>query len=598
LGQANIKKSGARIYFSMEIDEHIFDAPLTPNSYEPFDVASPKYLDWSEMKAIFENHQYRDEDGNYHELNTLNQKINAFMLAMSYVAGFDGHSSSTSNYIYYKTLPHTLNDPTKPHLERKTVTSWMEQYSNEYVMIRTDESVENEYYLFLDHVLEKRSRKRKEPETAGPKKPISRPTKRRRTEEGEAEQPRRTLEMEVEEEIGIADVIHPPSDWIQLKLARLWRYHPARRNFQYIIFSPYPPEHEQAPGRLDLNTFSGLFITKEIADERYAETKEAGLTTEAFNRMCIILRHIFTVWCQNPEEDFIKNLGYINAKQWDKVEAKFYWIMSFFAQLIQEPWEIPRVAAFLVGNQGSGKSIILTEVMKKIIGDKWFQQTSSVTDVGGNFNKMIEDKLMIFLDESNNASAVEFDAALKALVTEKTQRVREMRQDVRFVNNFSRCVFATNNPNAVPNEQTRRRFMAFECIAHKPPEYYRKLVSAIKDDDSLGVYTFARFLYRFIDTSLWKENGMKPISTPFMDTICVKGFTPVPKFLERILNLGCHRTIGSLNDREDFDIACLRDKDPVWEKQCLQNKELEKVKLDSTEWVNVISVKDLYDAFM
>lgn len=57
----------------------------------------------------------------------------------------------------------------------------------------------------------------------------------------------------------------------------------------------------------------------------------------------LLRRHLLHVWCQDND-------------------AHFHYLMSWFAHLVQRPWEKPSVALVIKGGKGSGKSIILNRV--------------------------------------------------------------------------------------------------------------------------------------------------------------------------------------------------------------------------------------------
>lgn len=566
----------------MEVDRDVRSFPK-PSQYANIDPQKDEWLDWERMKKIFED----GKDGGV-ILQNLTEKINCFMWAMSDVCWVDPTTSSTSNVVVYKFKHHPTVNTHKPFLASKSFNTFVQAWLIN-VRVRTDDSLDQEYQELLAKVLDARGKKKgnkrdSEEMEAGEKRPIRKPSGTKKQKTGTT----------IEEEI-IAwpkENVETIPEYVTINLSKLWICHPCRRVILHTVFNPNL--NENAPWFF--NRFSGFAITAADAKKKVMEHMGTPMHHKGIKRMLNIIDHISRVWCGN---DFDCR-RMVTQQDWKSCEPKLYWILSWLAHSIQKPWEIPRVSPFLIGPQGIGKSIIFTQVMAKIIGD-YFKQISNVNDVAGNFTASVEDITFLFLDEANTANKAEYDASIKALITEPNSRIRKMRTDAYYNRNSLHVAFASNFVESVPTEERVRRFMAFQCEnPDMSPDYFKKLVRSIEDDDFLGVYYFAAFLYDKVDTKKWEDDGMKPISTSFMDGIMINSLPPEAKFLDTCLQMGSHCLMRWLKDKDDINVQALRAEDPIWKEMVAGDRNLEQyteTMTRDTEWVSVVQVHDLIATF-
>jgi len=578
--------------FDSEEGSSGIDVRAFPNQsqYKVIDPKSDLWLDWNKIKAIFEEGKWGDVI-----LRDLNEKINCFMWAMSDVCWVDAISSSTSNMVIFKHKNHPTVNTHKPFLAQKNFSTFVSGWLIE-VRVRTDDSLSEEYMELMKKCLKARGernsaekRTAEEVQEDGPREPIRKPSGRKRQKTGP------TLGEEM-----IAwprEDIETIPEYVTINLPKLWLNHPCRRFIYHQVFNPNLAENDN----MTFNRFSGFAITAEDARKVVADTSGTPKYNKGLRRMFTILEHISTVWCGNPKGMATVNiLDVFKNRDWDYCESKLYWILCWLAHSVQKPWEIPRVSPFLIGPQGIGKSIIFTQVMAKIIGD-YFKQTSNVGDAAGNFTASVEDLTFLFLDEANTANRAEFDASIKALITEPNLRIRKMRTDTYLARNHLHIAFASNFVESVPSEERVRRFMGFQCEnSDMSSEYFRKLVKAIDGEENLGLYFFANLLYDKVDIQKWVDSGMKPISTSFMDSIMINALPPEAKFLDACLQLNSHCLLKFMSDKDDIQISDLRANDPIWMEMVQNDDKLvqyEETMMRETEWVNVVQVQDLMLAF-
>ncbi len=95
----------------------------------------------------------------------------------------------------------------------------------------------------------------------------------------------------------------------------------------------------------------------------------------------------------------------------------YEYLLDWLAHLIQKPEQKPSVAIILNGEQGTGKGA-LVEPMLRIFGSH-AARTNGPALITGRFNSIVEDKLLIFMDETSVVEPA-FVNRLKPFISENT----------------------------------------------------------------------------------------------------------------------------------------------------------------------------------
>jgi hypothetical protein len=149
-----------------------------------------------------------------------------------------------------------------------------------------------------------------------------------------------------------------------------------------------------------------------------------------------------------------------------------HYVLSWCADLVQNPTARPGVVLVLKGIQGTGKGTLGRELCA-LFGLHAFHATSS-RQLIGQFNKHLTNKLLVFADEAFYAGDKKSEGALKALITEPTMALEPKGQDIITVPNYVRIVMASNQSWVVPAALDDRRFAVFEVSEEraKDTEYF------------------------------------------------------------------------------------------------------------------------------
>lgn len=135
------------------------------------------------------------------------------------------------------------------------------------------------------------------------------------------------------------------------------------------------------------------------------------------------------------------------------------WFLSYCAHLIQTPSDKPLVAPVLVGEKGTGKTIVF-EILGELLGSHYFL-TANRRYLAGNFNGHLENCLLLVLDEAFWSGSKDVEGILKDLVTGTRHAIEHKGHAPYTVANKTRVVILSNSEWVVPASHDERRFAVF-----------------------------------------------------------------------------------------------------------------------------------------
>lgn len=207
--------------------------------------------------------------------------------------------------------------------------------------------------------------------------------------------------------------------------ASIWLSSPARRQYRGIEFAPAPPGEDR--GRDGFYNLWGGFAV---------EPDEAGAA-----RCPKFLRHIMENVCQDDTD-------------------LYDWVLTFFAQMVQQPERKPGVCLVLRGKEGSGKTKI-GQIMGRLFPPHYIL-ADQPRYVSGQFNAHLASCLLLQADEAFWAGDKDAEGRIKGLITGDIQMIERKGIDPIKMRNHVRMMMTTNNDWAVPAGLESRRFAVLD----------------------------------------------------------------------------------------------------------------------------------------
>jgi len=187
-------------------------------------------------------------------------------------------------------------------------------------------------------------------------------------------------------------------------------------------------------------------------------------------------------------------------------KEQFDYFMSYMAQRLQDPFTKLEVVLCILSHPGTGKDLMITRVMRSIIGDQHSLHCADPTQVLGRWNSPLEGKTFVVLDEVESITKALLDK-FKSLITDETMLIeRKFHESYISPNLTSFCILTNNLTKAVVDkiDPQDRRFAFFRCNSsiNTRKDFFQDLVDFLgferaKTDPKYlaGVKLIANYLY-------------------------------------------------------------------------------------------------------
>ncbi len=191
---------------------------------------------------------------------------------------------------------------------------------------------------------------------------------------------------------------------------------------------------------------------------------------------------------ENYKNDIIQRFLDYSNKLFDNEEIVNY-ILSYFANRLQNPANRNNVCLILYGEEGDGKNRFL-DIFKNIIGKKYWTELESAKQLFSAHSCVEKEKLFICVNEARGKDNYENSEILKARITTETLLVNPKGIQEFEIDNFCDYVMTTNNHNAINIHDKSRRFLFVETTSFfsRNSEFFNSFSKDIVDNkDALRV---------------------------------------------------------------------------------------------------------------
>ena len=157
-----------------------------------------------------------------------------------------------------------------------------------------------------------------------------------------------------------------------------------------------------------------------------------------------------------PTESF-KNIYLLISNLFPKNEEKKAFL-NWLAGIMQTR-EKQLTAWLLMGEQGTGKGILLHYILKPLFGHTQAVQIED-EQLRDSFNRWLENKMIIAFNEVayDNTTRNSVNSKIKAIITDPELQINEKNVKAYFVQNYANCLFYSNESIPVLIEAGDRRF--------------------------------------------------------------------------------------------------------------------------------------------
>lgn len=137
-------------------------------------------------------------------------------------------------------------------------------------------------------------------------------------------------------------------------------------------------------------------------------------------------------------------------------DADYNYIISWLAQLVQQPHILPHTCLIFISDEGVGKDIF-AKFLSNVLSDKYTHNTEKLEQICGKFNSIMGGKLLMVVNETNPVESRERIENIKFLITAEDLTIEGKHKDPIKSKNFARFIFFSNRLFAFPVEENARR---------------------------------------------------------------------------------------------------------------------------------------------
>jgi len=172
----------------------------------------------------------------------------------------------------------------------------------------------------------------------------------------------------------------------------------------------------------------------------------------------------------------------------------YEYLLNYFAHLVQKPHIKTNVCLLIQGKQGTGKTTLVENLLKRIMGLKYVYDTDDIETIVGKFNASIAGKFMVVLNEATGKDTNQVVDKIKNIITRTSVTIEYKGIDPFPSIDYCNYAFTTNNIKPIAITKDDRRFQVLECSDKYKGDvkYFTKLFNSINDDKT--IYNFYKFL--------------------------------------------------------------------------------------------------------
>jgi hypothetical protein len=158
------------------------------------------------------------------------------------------------------------------------------------------------------------------------------------------------------------------------------------------------------------------------------------------------------------------------------------YFIKWLAHLFQKPAELTGTTPILISNQGAGKDTFI-QFLTKMLSDKYIHTDANAEHILGNFNKSLQGKFVVSLNEACGNDTFKLNAKLKDIITAKYLNIEAKGKDVLRIRNYCRFILNTNEDVPINlNEKKERRFFIYKCNSALGENFFNNFYNNIMNN--------------------------------------------------------------------------------------------------------------------
>lgn len=182
-------------------------------------------------------------------------------------------------------------------------------------------------------------------------------------------------------------------------------------------------------------------------------------------------------------------------------EENYIYLLDWICDIFQNPNNSTAIVPVITSAQGAGKNRF-ADILLEIIGKLHSVRVDSFDALTGNYNGIIENKLLIHLDEATYGKSKKEQNRFKSLTGNQTMTINKKYQPVYSTDFSGRFIVTSNESAPVSVEVGNRRFFVLEASNERVGDYqyFSDIMEEVNDKKKLAA------LYHYFCTRKISEN--------------------------------------------------------------------------------------------
>ena len=306
-----------------------------------------------------------------------------------------------------------------------------------------------------------------------------------------------------------------------------------KKSYMNLTFSPVSPSNtDEGKSKNYFNLFPGFNYENVINEEQ-----KNNIPEQKKNELKFLLKHIKNYVCQGIEAK--KN------KEKEMTNNLFNYLMSYFANIIQQPQQVPQVILiFFSSAHGTGKSN-LTKFLANVVGYDltFFGDFQHILSSHSNAHV---GKLINVVEEVDKYTTLKYRNEIKDFSQRTNAPYNEKNKQMINIDTFVRYIFTTNDNDGVYYDEEDRRYVLFnfikvldehniKYIQENGKTEYIKYIEKIMNDPYI-IYLFGKMLEKWDIPykSVTEWSNSRPLSKNYTE---MRKRHPIDQFLNDLITL-------------------------------------------------------------
>ena len=218
-------------------------------------------------------------------------------------------------------------------------------------------------------------------------------------------------------------------------------------------------------------------------------------------------------------------------------DETYQWFLNWLAHVVQVRTK-PLTAIVLHGVPGTGKNLLVEQVLTPLIGQEYVKQIR-MEQLKDQFTGWLKTCRLLMINEANQIgmgqSGDQTGEMLKNLITEQALMIRQMRREGQMLNTFNAVIIASNNHAPIIIDESDRRI----TVAPRQEQRLTQLggrnlftnFPEIERDLQKETKRFAQFIYEY---TIEADRVVQTLENVYKETMKDAGKTSIDEFAEAV----------------------------------------------------------------